>query len=336
MPVHLSVIGVGHLGEIHARILAELPDAELTSIVDVDQQRAREIGNEHGVPFYTSLSSLLEEAPPDAAVISVPTEDHFSTATTCLDHGVPVLVEKPMTRSIERAEALVKHAEERETVIQVGHVERFNPAVAHLKERMKNPRFIDCERLSPFRFRSADIDVVQDVMIHDLDILLSLVPGSAEAVDSVGTSVITPFPDIVNTRIHFSEGCVANLSASRISTDSVRKLRVFTPEAYYSLDYSEKELQVLRGSERLQNISLADIQQIRQKEERGELDTEATFEEFLETEQVVSEEEKREEPLKRELMEFISSVRSGEPPETSGEDGVKALKLAREIRDGLV
>jgi len=311
-----------------------MDEALLSSVVDVDAERASEVAEQHGVDAYASVEKMLDQAPPDAVIVAVPTEEHFSVASTCIDREVPVLVEKPMTRTVERAEALVERARSRNTIVQVGHVERFNPAVAHLNERMTDPKFIDCERLSPFRFRSADIDVVQDVMIHDLDILLSLVPGAPESVDSVGTSVITPFPDIVNARIHFSGGCVCNLSASRISVDSVRKLRVFTPETYYSLDYSEKELDVLTGSKKLQQISLPDIQRIRQQEERGELDTESMFQEFLSNEQVVSASEKREEPLKRELLEFIDSVESGKTPETSGEDGVRALKLVEEIRDG--
>ncbi len=335
MSLQLSVIGVGHLGEIHARIIDELSQADLTSVVDVDQERAEETAETYGIPYHDSVSSLLESDPPDAAVVSVPTEEHYSVARACIERRVAVLVEKPMTRSIERAEELVELAQEQETILQVGHVERYNPAVAHLKDRLSDPRFIDCERLSPFRFRSADIDVVQDVMIHDLDIMLSLVPGTPESVDAAGTSVITPFPDIVNARIHFSEGCVANLSASRISVDSVRKLRVFSPKAYFSLDYKNQELEVLKGSERLQQISLQEIQQIRRKEERGELDTESMFQEFIDRNQLVSDEEKEVEPLRRELVEFIASVDSGETPETSGQDGVNALKLAQEIRDDL-
>lgn len=331
----VSVIGVGHLGKEHARILNDTSEARLSSLVDVDPDRVIERSEEYGVPHYQDFERMLEEEHPDAAVVSVPTENHFAVARTCLEEGVDLLIEKPITQRIDHARKLVKLADKVGAIIQVGHVERFNPAVQYLRDHVKEPRFIECDRLSPFRFRSADIDVIQDVMIHDLDILRALVPGEIKSLEGVGTSVITPHADIANARLRFSSGCIANLSASRISMDSVRKLRVFTPNAYYSLDYSEKKLDVYRASDRVKQFDLSDIKKFQEQAASGSgpsMDTEDLFKACLDIEQVVPEEDRKQEPLKLELDSFLASVKSGEPPEATGTDGVEALKLAQEIR----
>ena len=328
----VSVIGVGHLGQIHARILAEHDLAELISVVDLQEERAREIGQEYNVDHYQNVERMLRSDGPDAAIVAVPTEAHFEVASTCLKEGVDLLVEKPLTQDIDDARTLVDQAGEAGIVLQVGHVERFNPAVAYLREHVQEPKFIECDRLSPFQFRSADIDVIQDVMIHDLDILRALVPGQIDSVEAVGTSVITPHADIANARLWFSSDCIANLSASRISMDSVRKLRVFTPDAYYSLDYSEKQLDVYRASDRVKQFDLSDIQKFQEQSSSGGPDTKELFEACLEIDQVVPASEQDKEPLKLELDEFLNAVRNQTAPKASGKDGLEALKLARQIR----
>ncbi len=332
-PTRVSVIGVGHLGKIHARILDEHEQAELVSLVDVDEENVEEQAAKYQVPYYVHTDEMLKEEEPDAVIVSAPTEVHYELAHTCLQANVHVLVEKPITQRIDHARELVERAESVESILQVGHVERFNPAVSRLLELVDDPKFIECDRLSPFRFRSADIDVVQDVMIHDLDIIRALVPGRIKSVEAVGTSVVTPFADIANARIKSSSGCISNLSASRISLDSVRKLRVFTPDTYYSLDYSEKELHVYTASERLKQFDLTDIQHFQEKSSSGDLDTKRLFEECLEVEQVVPASDRQQEPLKLEQDEFLASIRNNDPPETSGTDGLEALKLAKEIRE---
>ncbi len=328
----VCVIGVGHLGQVHARILSEHEHAELSGVVDLREERAKEVGKKYDVPYHVDVARMLQSDRPDAAVVAVPTEAHFDVAKTCIEEGIDLLVEKPLTQEIDHARKLVELSRDSGTILQVGHVERFNPAVAYLREHVEQPKFIECDRLSPFQFRSADIDVIQDVMIHDLDILRALVPGQIESVEAVGTSVVTPHADIANARLWFSSDCIANLSASRISMDSVRKLRVFTPEAYYSLDYSEKQLEVYRASDRVKQFDLSDIQKFQEQSSSGGPDTQELFEACLDIEQVVPSSDQEQEPLKLELDDFLEAVRTQTAPEASGTDGLEALKLASQIR----
>ncbi len=332
MKTNIAVIGVGHLGKEHARILSELEKANLSFVVDIDRDQAEKIGERYDVPYYENHREP-NRSNLDGVVVSVPTESHFKIASSFLESGVSVLVEKPMTDSYEEARNLVDLASDANVLLQVGHVERFNPAVKELTERIDKPRFIECDRLSPFQFRSADIDVIHDVMIHDLDVVLSLVDGEVEEISSVATPVITPFADIANARLRFSSGCIVNISASRISLESIRKLRIFTEDSYYSLDYKEQELEVLKSTKRLKQLSMEDVEQFRKQESSGHIDTEEIFKNLLKMDQAVPEDQSNQEPLRLELEEFVDAIRTGRTPVASGEEGARTMKLARDVRD---
>ena len=300
--MRLAVIGVGHLGRHHARILSTLSGAELVGVVDVNQARAAEIAAQYSTRAYTDWRDLMETV--DAVTIAAPTEAHTSIAEAFLDRKVHVLIEKPMTATTAQADQLLALAERRGVTLAVGHTERFNPAVAHVKPLLCEPRFIEVHRLGTFPERSLDIDVVFDLMIHDLDLVLDIVGGDVTAVEAVGVPVLTPRIDIANVRLRFANGCIANLTASRISRDRVRKIRFFQRDAYVSVDYAAQEVEMYRlvpQSGRMPSI------------EGGKLAI------------------PREEPLKRELEDFVDAIRSGRPPLVTGEQGRAALALAERV-----
>jgi predicted dehydrogenase len=299
--VRVAVIGVGALGQHHARVYAGLPDARLTGVHDLDAARAAEVAGRHGCAAFPGLAELLAEC--DAVSVAVPTVDHHGVARALLEAGKDVLLEKPMTASLEQAEDLIRLAEEKGAVLQVGHIERFNPAVDVLRT-VPRPRFIEVHRLGAFSPRSLDIDVVLDLMIHDLDIVLSLDGSEAVQVDAVGVPVLTPRVDIANVRLRFASGLIANLTASRVSAEKVRKFRVFAPRTYVSVDLARREGQVYRledGEEGQPNIRV---------EQTSAPD---------------------EEPLRRQLAAFLQAVRSRGVPAVSGAAGLRALTLAHTI-----
>jgi predicted dehydrogenase len=299
-PLRVAVIGVGHLGRHHARILAGLEGAALVGVVDRDGVRAGEIAAAHGTRAFATAEAL---PPIDAAVIAVPTESHAETAIPLLERGISVLVEKPLTRTLEESDALIALAAARGAVLAVGHTERFNPAVAAALPHIRRPGFVEVHRLGTFPERSLDIDVVFDLMIHDLDLLLATVDGEVASIEAVGVPVLTPRVDIANARLRFSSGCIANVTASRISRERIRKVRFFQPQAYLSIDYASQEVECYR-------LSLATGAPII---EGGKLD-------------VV-----RDEPLRLELADFVAAVRDRRPPRVPGEDGRRALALAHRI-----
>jgi len=303
-PLRVAAIGVGHLGRHHARILSSLPGAALVGVVDIKADRAAEIADAcHTRPF-TDFHDLLGRV--DAVTIAVPTQAHLDVASVFLDRGIPVLVEKPLARSVEEADRLIAMASARGTVLAVGHTERFNPAVAAASPFLQDPRFIEVHRLGTFPERSLDIDVVFDLMIHDLDIVLSIVRAPVASIEAVGVPVLTGRVDIANARLRFENGCIANVTASRISRDRVRKIRFFQPDAYLSIDYAAQEVEMyrlVRGAE------------VRPGIEGGKLDV------------------PREEPLVRELTDFLAAVREGRQPLVTGEDGRRALELAQRITE---
>jgi predicted dehydrogenase len=297
-----AVIGVGHLGRHHARLLASLPDVELAAVVDINEQRAADIAAQYGARACTDWHDVLSGM--DAVTIAAPTDAHASIATAFLERGVHVLVEKPMTATTAEADRLLQVAREHGVVLAVGHTERFNPAVAAAKPLIHEPRFIEVHRLGTFPERSLDIDVVFDLMIHDLDLVLDIVGAEVVAIEAVGVPVLTPRVDIANVRLRFADGCIANLTASRISRDRVRKIRFFQRDAYVSIDYAEQEVEMYRlVSKPGQMPSI----------EGGRL--------------VVP----REEPLKRELEDFVDAIRNGRPPLVTGEHGRAALGLAERV-----
>jgi predicted dehydrogenase len=304
--VRVAVIGVGALGKHHARILAALPGAELAGVVDTNEARAREIAATAGVPWATSAGEL--PWPVDAVTVAVPTESHLSVALPFLERGIAVLVEKPLARDAGEARRMIHAATKSGAVFGVGHTERYNPAVAAVRPLIDNPRFIEVHRLGTFPDRSLDIDVVFDLMIHDLDVVLSLVPSEVTSVEAVGVAVLTPKPDIANARLRFASGCIANVTASRISRDRVRKIRLFQRDSYISVDYAAQEAEHWRLIKTSGAMPAID---------GGKVDV------------------ANEEPLKRELADFVAAVRDKRPPGVTGADGLRALELAQRITDAM-
>jgi len=304
-PLRVAVIGVGHLGRHHARLLSELPGVTLVSVADVNQPRAREIAAAYGVEAAFDYRDVLGRV--DAVTIAVPTELHCDIAVPFLRAGVPVLVEKPMARSLAEADAMISAAAKADALLAVGHTERFNPAVDASRPLLSDPRFIEVHRLGTFPDRSLDIDVVFDLMIHDLDVVLSIVQADVESIEAVGVPVLTTRIDIANARLRFANGCIANLTASRISRDRVRKIRFFQPAAYVSIDYAAQKVDVWRLQQGGNGLTPSI--------EGGEVD-------------VVNEE-----PLRRELADFVDAIVTKRPPLVTGEDGRRALAVAQMITD---
>ena len=300
--MRVGVIGVGSLGQHHARLYAGLPGAILVAVVDRDGDRARLVGERHGVPGFADLAALPDDL--EAVSVAVPTVEHAAVTEACLARGLSVLVEKPMAPGVAEAESMVAAATRAGRLLLVGHTERFNPAFRAVASRLRDPRFIEAHRLGVFTARSTDIDVVLDLMIHDLDLVLSLVRSEVAAVDSVGVNALTDKVDIANARLRFENGAVANLTASRISTDRVRKLRIFEADAYLSLDTAEQSAVVYRLK-------------------RGS----GTRPEIVKEDVPVE----REEPLAVELRAFVAQVRGGPSEGVSARDGLRALRMATRI-----
>jgi predicted dehydrogenase len=295
--VRVGIIGVGYLGTQHARILSYLEEAELKGVADVDFKKAVEIGNRHGVAYYQNYEEMMDEI--DAAIVSTPTSEHFSVSLNLLRRGKSVLVEKPITETVEQAEQLVKEAGRRGLVLQVGHLERFNPAVEAVETMIREPRFIEVQRLGSFSARSLDIDVVLDLMIHDLDIIMALIKDEVSVIRASGIHVLSEKVDIATARLEFKGGCVATLTASRVHQGKVRKLRIFEPTVYYSIDYIDQEVVVFPLDRRQTNIKTLRIQ--------------------------------KEEPLKKELRSFLDCIRLGKTSKVTGEEGLRALRLAHGV-----
>ncbi|MFH1743692.1 MAG: Gfo/Idh/MocA family oxidoreductase [bacterium] len=300
--LRVAVIGVGALGRHHARIYAELPNTELVAVVDTDAERAAIQAEATGAKAVTDYRSILGEV--DAVSIVVPTVDHYQVARDALEAGVHVLVEKPITSALSEADDLIAIAKRNELTLQVGHVERFNPAVMALSGRLNNPLFVESHRLGPLAERIRDVGVVLDLMIHDLDLLLSLVKSEVAEIDAVGVPVVTPHEDIANARIRFVSGCVANVTVSRVTPERQRRIRFFQGDSYLALDYLVPRLEIYR----------------KRTGSNGEVVIER------ETPDISNEE-----PLKTELRSFVNAVQHRTRPVVSGEDGRQALALAEKI-----
>lgn len=295
--LRVGVAGVGHIGINHARIYAELPDCELSAIYDANPKNATAAARKYRAPVAATLEEFASLI--DAASVATPTVTHHEIGCFLMQRGKHLLIEKPIAENSQRARELAALAEAHGCILQVGHVERFNPALHALEAKLKNPRFLEVTRLSPYPERSIDIGVVLDLMIHDLEIILHLVRSPVERVDPVGIAVLSKDEDIANVRLKFSNGCVANITASRISSERVRKIRVFQEDAYLSLDYQNQEGKMYR---------LVDGKIVRDKVEiiRGE-------------------------PLKNELAAFVQCAREGLQPKVSGHEAAAALDLALRI-----
>jgi predicted dehydrogenase len=281
----------------HARILSYLEEAELKGVADIDLKKAMQIGNRHGVSYCQNYEDMLDEI--DAAIVATPTSEHFSISVNLLRRGKSVLVEKPITEKVEQAEQLVEEAKKNGLILQVGHLERFNPAVEAVENMIREPRFIEVQRLGSFSARSLDIDVVLDLMIHDLDIIMAMIKDEVNVIRASGIHVLSEKIDIANARLEFKSGCVATLTASRVHQGKVRKLRIFEPTVYYSVDYIDQEVKVFPLDGRQTDIKTLRIQ--------------------------------KEEPLKKELSNFLDCIRLGKTSKVSGEEGLRALRLAYSV-----
>jgi predicted dehydrogenase len=295
--VRVGVVGVGHIGREHARIYSRLPEVEFVGLCDLDGQVAEKAAQRYGVKAFPSVQALAAEI--DAATISTPTNTHHDIAGQLLSAGRHVLVEKPIADNTEQARELIELATSKGLVLQVGHIERFNPALGALEEKLTRPRFIEAHRLSAYPGRSTDIGVVLDLMIHDIEVILHLVRSPLVSVDSVGTPVLSKGEDIANARLRFENGCVANLTASRISFEKMRKIRVFQDDAYLSLDYFDQSGEIYR-----------------------KIDTQITKEKIK---------VEKDEPLKLELAAFVDCVRNRAAPRVGGAQASKALEIAMRI-----
>ena len=295
--LRIGVVGVGHIGSNHARIYSELPNAELVAILDIDPARADEIGGKYKAKAVASLNEFAGMI--DAASVATPTSAHFSIARDLLAQGKHLLIEKPITEKTSDARDLAQVAAEKGLVLQVGHVERFNPVLSALEQRLTHPRFIEAHRLSPYPNRSTEIGVVLDLMIHDLEIILHLVDSTLEDIDAVGVPVLSRGEDIANARLRFASGCIANVTSSRISPERMRKIRVFQEDAYLSLDYQGQSGEIYRRVD-------------------GQITREPVAIE-------------KEEPLRQQLASFVDCALTGGEPRVSGSHAAAALELAVEI-----
>ena len=312
MNVRVAVIGVGHLGRHHARILSSMAGVELMAVVDTNRARADEIAAAYQTAARYDASELAGRV--DAVTVAVPTEQHATVALPFLRAGVPALVEKPLARSVAEADLMIAAAAQAQAALAVGHTERFNPAVDAARPLLTDPRFIEVHRLGTFPERSLDIDVVFDLMIHDLDVVLSLVQSEVESIDAVGVPVLTGRIDIANARVRFANGCIANLTASRISRDRVRKIRFFQPSAYVSIDYAAQKVERYRLVKAAGPVDPAHGMPM-PSIEGGDVEV------------------ANEEPLHRELADFVEAVRSKRQPRVDGAQGRRALALAQQITD---
>ena len=302
--LRVAVIGVGHLGRHHARILAALDGARLVAVVDTNAPRAAEIAVSSATDGRTDFREMLGAV--DAVTIAVPTEIHHEVAMPFLEKGIAVLVEKPMARTLQEADEMIAAARASGATLAVGQTERYNPAVAAVMPLVSSPRFIEVHRLGVFPDRSLDIDVVFDLMIHDLDVIGALVRSPVASIEAVGVPVLTPKFDIANARLRFADGCIANLTASRISRERVRKMRFFQRDAYISIDYAAQEVEGWR---------LVRRDGARPSIEGGALPVQ------------------KDEPLKRELADFVRAATEKSKPLVDGEAGRAALELATRIAE---
>jgi predicted dehydrogenase len=321
--LRMAVIGVGHLGKEHARVLAGMPDVELVGVADINADQAHAVARRNNTRAFTDYWPLLNLV--DAASIAVPTTHHFAVASEFLRRGIPLLVEKPLALDCREGEELVSLAGAHRTILQVGHIERFNPAFEELQSRRLQPKFVNCERLGPFTGRSADIGVVLDLMIHDLDLLLTLVQSPVTHVDALGVSLFGKHEDVANARLHFANGCVAELTASRASPAPSRRMQIWASEGYARIDFQKRRLSLVQPSEHLRRHGL----------DPGRLDPasrarikDELFGRYFET---IDIDGHTQDQLTCELRHFVDCVRTGETPRVTGAHGLQALALAKVI-----
>lgn len=305
-PLRAAVVGVGYLGRFHAQKYARLPEARLVAVVDSDAETARKVGAELDVPALTDFREILGEV--DAVSLAVPTPQHYAIGAELMQRGVHLLVEKPIAATIPEARELVAIARRKGCVLQVGHLERFNPAVLAAVSRLRTPRFIEASRLAPYQRRGSDVSVVLDLLIHDIDLIQELVGRPIESIDAVGATVFSGETDIVNARLRFEGGCVANTTASRISLKQERKLRIFQDDAYLSIDLHQKILTVVRRKDVAPVESPAQVAIEEESFAQGDA-------------------------LLVEIEAFVRAIREGAEPIVTGEHGLRALETAMRITE---
>jgi len=294
---------VGYLGRFHAQKYAAMKDVDLAGVADVDSRRAGEIARECGTTPFTDYRALLDRI--DAASVVVPTVHHHEVALACIERGIDILVEKPITTTVAEADDLIARAAAKDLILQVGHLERFNPAVLAMQPLLHHPLFIEAHRISVFKNRGTDVDVILDLMIHDIDIILSIIDAPIETIHTAGAPVITPLTDIANARLIFANGCTANVTVSRISMDNMRRMRIFQPGRYLSVDFSKKEVMSITLKEGARNG-----QPLPEIRKHGFADQDI---------------------LELELTDFIANVRRRARPLVGGQEGRRALKVALEV-----
>lgn len=302
--IKIGVIGVGYLGRIHAAKYSAMEDVDLVGVADLNQQSADTVAQLYGTRSFTNYRELLGLV--DAVSIVVPTKLHFEVALVCLEHGVDILIEKPMTTTLEEADAIIAKSETYNRIVQIGHIEQFNPAVLAMEQYLTTPVFIESHRIHSYNPRGADVDVVLDLMIHDIDIILSIVAAPIKTIHAVGVPVITESSDIANVRLIFENGCTANITVSRISKMNVRKIRIFQPKSYISVDYGKKEIYV--------------VEHLSEKDEKGFPKEDIHHFCFAEKD-----------ALETELKAFILNVRQRRAPKVGAKQGRQALKVALQI-----
>jgi len=298
--LRVGVVGAGRLGTFHSKVYSRLKKhVKFVAVCDCNLERSLEIGKKYRTASYSDYEDLFDKV--DAVSIAVPTSLHYNIAKDFLNHGIHVLIEKPVTKTLSEVDELIRIAEERKLVMQVGHIERFNSAVLAIEPFLKKPKFIECQRLGPFYKRVDDVGVVLDLMIHDIDIVLGLIKQDVTNIEAVGLSTISDFEDVANVRLTFQDGTIADITASRVTKDVVRKMRIFQEDSYVSLDYVTQEAAVFKKTgERIVKEKI----KIRKKD-----------------------------PLKKELKSFIECVKTGKKPVVSGIEGRRALQVALAIVD---
>jgi predicted dehydrogenase len=304
--IRIGVIGVGYLGKYHLEKYLGIEGVDVVGVCDTNEQIGMKIGADYGVPYILDYRQLFGMV--DAVSVVVPTVHHHRVAVDFLNAGIDVFVEKPITTNLIEAQSLIDTAESRGLILQVGHLERFNPAVLALEGTMREPMFIESHRLSPFPDRSVDIDVILDLMIHDIDIILNIVKSPISHIDAVGVPIITSQVDIVNARLNFESGCVANVTASRVSAEKMRKIRIFQSDAYISIDYAAQKITVYKRVDG-GNDGISIIRQ----------DIEISHSDYLGD----------------EIKSFVNAVRTRSNPSVTGRDGKRALEVAMMIKERL-
>lgn len=326
-PLKTAVIGAGKMGRLHSRIYSQMDRVELVGVVDSDFDKAEQIAQQYGAKAYRDASEIIDLV--DAVTIAVPTEFHPAVAKLFLARRIPVLVEKPLASSVPQAKELLNLARQSRTILQVGYSERFNPAVQAMQRIKFTPRFVEAQRISPYTFRSTDVGVVLDMMIHDIDIILSLVAGSVKDVHAVGVNVLGQQEDIANVRLIFESGCVANLTASRLALKTERKIRLFSEDAYLSLDYLKKTGTMISKAANIDMVKwLAE-----KRDPDGELDVQnVDWAELVKVENLDIDDR---EPLRLEQESFVKAIADGSRPQVSAEDAVAAMVLAERIIESI-